>query len=216
MLIALWTIVDKRVKGAADRRKMGRMALLASAASFYKYSGQARDEAVMPKPLLIVSLLLVILAVGCSEDGEVLGTTAPASVSPAATASITPSVTPTAPSSTTTTEVQSPTPSPTVPLDWNTYTDPNGLFTVSYPTNWFKTAGQAQFSSYDLSTVTGPGRPREAIGVEVSYYEASGSNTCAGTISTDPKSGEELGIAPWRNGDHLGGLAGVGTHKNSG
>jgi hypothetical protein len=84
---------------------------------------------------------------------------------------------------------------PPIPPDWPTYNDPGGLFTVRYPSAWFQSAGQAQFSSYDLSTLTTTSRPPETIGVEALYYEAAGSSGCGGALTVDPKSGEGTPVA---------------------
>ena len=163
--------------------------MLPASLPFCRRPGLALFSALLPALLLLIA---------CNSDEE-----APATTTPAPTSSIAPSGTPSP-----TIEQASPTPNPTpvltVPADWKTYTDASGLFTIRYPVSWFQTPGQAQFSSYDLSTLTTSKRPPETLTVEVEEREASGSDSCGGTISPDPKSGEQLGPLPGATATTLG------------
>jgi len=125
-----------------------------------------------------ISGVVIVASSGGEEEAvqQVQTATAPA---PSPTHSASPAAT----------ETAAPTSTPSVPEDWPTYSDPAGLFTIRYPATWFQSAGQAQFSSYDLSTLTTTQRPREALVVEVAYSTAAGISNC-GVLSIDPKSGE--------------------------
>jgi len=107
--------------------------------------------------LLIPALLTVALA-GCSQDEEVVGTTAPASGTQTASASATP--TGTAPASGTPTSTATAVPSPT-PSGTLTYTDAAYGYSFDYPAGWVlrppqSKGGDAILYSYDPAT-GGPG-----------------------------------------------------------
>ena len=103
----------------------------------------------------------------------------------------------------TTTPAQSATSVATVPVDWATYTDPGGLFTVRYPSDWF-TDG-SNISNTDPKTWQGPAAPPDLIQVQLGYTGATGSNTC-GMISVDAATGEMIGPLDDAKATVLGGI----------
>src|SRR4030042_1664658 len=164
----------------------------------------------MTKRIIILAVLLAtaVLLAACAaeEEGEDTDTTplpatatAQATVNPqaAGTAQPTASLPPTAteaptpgatePTATPGAETATPTGTPTVPGEWQTYTHSGGLFTVRYPPNWFQR--QDAFYSSDPDLWNAPEQPAEVTVVAVGYYEAAGSSACV-ALDVDPKSGE--------------------------
>lgn len=134
--------------------------------------------------------------VGSSDSEEEVAqqtTRASASAAPSPTQSVSPVAT----------ETPAPTATPSIPEDWPTYADPGGLFTIRYPSTWLEIDGT--FFSSDPRTSGGYSQPPDMVQVEISYREAAGSDTCGGTISTDLKSGEEIGPLPGTTATTLGG-----------
>lgn len=121
-----------------------------------------------------------VLVAACDDAEEALPEATATSTLAVATASTTAAGTP------------PPTSAP-APTDWQTYQDPEGRFTIQYPADWYDTSGQAQFSSHDIEALTSPQRPPESVIIEVSFNDARGSDTCAGTLSIDPGTGEIQG-----------------------
>jgi hypothetical protein len=166
------------------------------------------------KPLWAVTGVAVLGAAGvaggvivASPGGEEEAVQQVQTSSP--TTSVTPGVSPTpSPTAvatappTTTPPTTSPT-EPAIPPDWPNYPDPGGVFTVRYPSTWFQV--EAQFFSSDPRAWPANSQPPDMIQVEVSYFEAAGSDTCGAAISTDPKSGRELGPLPGATATSLGG-----------
>jgi len=148
------------------------------------------------------ALLLVGLVLACGDAEEEI---APGTPSPTSVAS--PSATPTPTEAPTVFETPSPSPAQ-VPADWRTYADPGGLFTIRYPPNWLEIAGDLYSSDPRKADMPGYGLPPEMIKVEVTYFEAAGSDTCGGIISTDVNSGENLGLLSGATATTLGGVAG--------
>jgi hypothetical protein len=98
-----------------------------------------------------------------------------------------------------------PTPTlPPIPADWPTHIDPGGLFAIRYPLGWFEIDGDVYSS--DPRASNGYSLPPEIIKIEVTFNQAAGSDTCGGTISVDPNSGESLGPLPGATPANLGGV----------
>ena len=83
------------------------------------------------------------------------------------------------------TDVVATTPAPSVPTDWATYTDPQGLFTVRYPADWYRDG--AAFWNSDPRTWIGPAVPPEVIKVEISIHPDDGYG--CGVLNYDLASG---------------------------
>jgi hypothetical protein len=147
------------------------------------------------KPIVAAPIVALALA-GAGTGAYFLATSGGEEEAVIAQPTPTPSAEATADATPEPTVTLTPEPSPDATANWKTYVDPGGLFTVRYPPTWFQSAGQAQFSSYDLSSLTSVSRPPESATVEVSYRDAAGSDTCGGTLSVDPKGGQDLGPLP--------------------
>jgi hypothetical protein len=139
----------------------------------------------------VACLLLFALAVATAacngdakEDSEGEGETATASASGSV-----PTIDPSASQGPDPVSSASPIPATSVPAQWQTYSDPSGLYSLQFPADWYVSSGQAQFSSYDFTRLSTPGRPEEAMVVEVFAQEAVGLAGCGSAISVDPATG---------------------------
>jgi hypothetical protein len=97
---------------------------------------------------------------------------------------------------------EAPTTRPTAPADWPTYTDPDGWFSLRYPTDWYSSDGEIY--SFDPGTVTSPFPEDYPMGVEIEIvrFEAPGSTCAAITVDL---SGEIESINPAATETTLGG-----------
>lgn len=77
------------------------------------------------------------------------------------------------------------TPAPSVPADWATHTDTEGLFSIRYPSNWYRD-GAVLWNS-DPRTWVGPAIPPEVIKVEISVHQDDGYG--CGVLGYDLASG---------------------------
>ena len=93
-------------------------------------------------------------------------------------------------------------PIPSVPVDWATYTDPEGLFSLRYPADWYEVGGA--FYSYDPVEDGGKLIRIGETKVEVVYYPARGSTGCF-AIDIDPATGEMVSVEPAATESTLGG-----------
>jgi hypothetical protein len=99
---------------------------------------------------------------------------------------------------------EAPTARPTAPADWPTYTEPEGRFSLRYPSDWYRSEGGG-FYSYDVNSDTGPSgqiRPNE-VKVEANVFETSGRTVC-GSLKVDT-SGEVDSIEAQATKTTLGG-----------
>jgi len=73
-------------------------------------------------------------------------------------------------------------------VDWKTYSDPGGLFSLRYPSSWFQEG--SDFYSRDPATLTWPpSLDAELVDVEANHYEAVGSSGCGGGLDIDSATG---------------------------
>lgn len=130
------------------------------------------------KAPLFMTAFVFSLSVALTSCGD-----AEEEVAPDVTPGTTPAATTTAP-----TVPVTPSPSPPVPADWPTYTDPGRKFSLRYPPTWFA----EDYSLYSADPRTfdplAVGLPPEVVKVEFGYYEAKGSTGCD-TLSIDPATG---------------------------
>ena len=78
------------------------------------------------------------------------------------------------------------TPEPDAATSWPLYADPEGLFTVRYPTSWFEEEGRF-FSRNPASFQGVAGRPPDAVVVEMNYHAEDGSSGCGVALQIDPQ-----------------------------
>jgi len=161
--------------------------------------------------VLLIPAFLAAAFVGCSQDQEVISTTAPASGTHTATASATPSTTATAPASgtvtptATATAVVLPTPTDT----WKTYTNPTLGFSFSYPPGWtlqeYQSDTKVRIASFDLTNWNTPNYPPGGILVDltrigVDQAEPQPSDAVAaylGALAGWMRRQASTGEAPW-------------------
>ncbi len=96
-------------------------------------------------------------------------------------------------------------PRPTAPADWPTYTDPDGRFSLRYPSDWYRSESCALYS-YDVNAVTGPSgkiRPNE-VKVEADVFETSDRRFCGASLQLD-ESGALDSVDPQATETTLGG-----------
>ncbi|MEX0684110.1 MAG: hypothetical protein WD904_11155 [Dehalococcoidia bacterium] len=89
-----------------------------------------------------------------------------------------------------------------VPVDWPTYTNPDGLFSLRHPPDWHELDNA--FYSYDPTEDGSKILPPEEVKVEVNYYQAKGSTGCF-ALDIDPETGEVSSVEPGATESTLGG-----------
>jgi hypothetical protein len=109
-----------------------------------------------------------------------------ATPSPSRSPASTPPPTSSPPATPALTPIGSAQPSPSVPDDWSTYSDPEGRFTVRYPPAWFQHDG-AQFTNINPEKA-GHSLPPETVEIEVTSQPVAQSSQC-GAQSLDPQTG---------------------------
>ena len=78
---------------------------------------------------------------------------------------------------------EAPTPRPTAPADWPTYTDPDGQFSLRYPSDWYSSGGEIY--SFDPTATGPPGSWPSGVEIETDVFESAGRGFCGGALKLD-------------------------------